>query len=293
MSIHTSSFESEALLSITPAATGAIAEADQGSSADKILLRLTRTRSSQGLLTSEWELRTNKHAIPCAWLTALAGELPGLEQSYFRGSCRAQVAGTDSQLAVLGSFWGVDIGSLANRCLDQAVEGKVDIELTEPAQIRAGRLVYLQARIAGGAGRISRPLLGTLSNSLGCSANYESPGSDGLVPYERLALDMRINEQGQLALAGRCTNHSGAVLVDREGRTLLSAPRPELQPQSVLNLVRGLGGASEAQIPATSSAAFLFDRLPVAAAPAAKPAVLEARQRSGAPSNRPPDGLRR
>jgi hypothetical protein len=284
-----SNFESEALLSMVPAGQGSA----DGSSADKILLKIVRTRKSPAPITSEWELHTNKHAIPCTWLSAISGDLPQLQGSYFRGSCKAQDAESGGPVVVLGTFSGINIGGLANTYLDRSLDGTVDVELTEPARFRGGRLDYMQARVVGGPGRISRSLRDALSTSLGCSSHYNPQDSDGMVPYAHLDLEFRIDSRGQFAVAGRC-NRSGAMLVDGDNRALLAAPRTELQPQSVLNLVRGLADDNGPPIPATPSSILLLERLPLPVSTAVSPVSGAARTPGRSPAAaRPSDSERR
>ncbi len=208
----------------------------------------------------EWELHTGQLALPCSWLSAILGQAPSLEQGHFHGSIWAKDAASGGTLTVRGGLTGVNLATLAAQHFGQVLEGHVDVELIEPAHLQGGRLLDLHARIVGGPGRISRALLTSAVSSLGCVPAQGQREPDGVLNFEQMALQVAIDAHGRMVIAGRCSQARGALLSAADGRSLLGEPRQ--QPQSVVNLVRALGGSDLPTIPATPQAAQLLSWLP-------------------------------
>ena len=249
--------EGEARITFDPA-HDASADAATKKESDRIRLAIGR-RWQQGAPANEVELHTAGHSIPCAWLTALVGELAGLKESSFAGSMRAKNGQDGWQVFTRGAFTHVDLGELGGKYLGHRIEGWADIDV-ESAHVVGGQLAAIKGRVSGGPGRIEQALLTTCSKWLECAAAVERQPTSELVRYRELGLAFEMDSHGRLFVVGQCSGSPGTLLTNISGGPLLTAPS---KPQSVLRLISALAGDEAPAVPGTPRAAMLMRLLPI------------------------------
>lgn len=178
----------------------------------------------------------------------------------FHGCVWAEETPAGWAAELTGQLGGVDLDCLVSAKLPHALSGTCEVQL-QRARFCEGRLTEAAGSIAASGGTISRSLLeaGRQSMALGGPAVYAE--NDTMIRYDRLALDFIFEGYG-LKLIGRCPTQQRGTLLSGSGRALWV--QPALQPQPVVNLVRMLAPANEAQVPAGDLAQQLLRHLPVA-----------------------------
>lgn len=248
---------SEAKIELAPAdAAGAPAA---GADDAAPTLRVVRHRES-GASTGGLELHTGPWHVPCAWLFALSGDLPGLAASRFQGSLWANEDQAGWHLAVRGRLAGVELGDLVARPFAHRWQGLADVHIRS-AHVDDRRLSEAELEIAGGPGRIGGSLVAAATASLGCGSGYPRAPDDQAITYRQLAATVRIDQQGQLVITGQCPGTPGTILTASDGKPLVIQPRQ--QPQPVLNVVHALVGTDTPLVPATPLTAQLLRVLPL------------------------------
>ncbi len=256
--VRTSDQDSEArfVLELPGSTDQAAPEAEKA--ADRVLLRFARSHST-GAPLDEWELHTGTSRVPCAWFSALTGELPGLAKSEWQGSVWVKDVAR-AQIAVCGRVTNVDLATLVTPFFGHPIEGTVDVEFPKPAHFLQGRIIEMGGIVTGGPGRIGGSFLAAATGALGCAPKYDERHADDSFAYDRMAFEFRIDTRGQFAVVGPLPDRAKQLIRDREGRALLFAP--SVQPQPAVNLVRAIAGAAGPTVPATPQAATMLGHLP-------------------------------
>ena len=237
---------------------GADAETAPAGADGSPTLRFVRIRES-GTPAGGFELHSGAWAVPCAWLFALSGELPGLASSRFQGSLAANEDEAGWHLDVRGRLTGIDLGELIGRQFSHEWQGTADVTIRS-VHIDAGRLSTAEFEIAGGPGHIGGSLAVAAIASLGCTSSYRTL-PEQMLAYRQLAASVRIDPQGQLVMTGQCAGTPGTILASSDGKPLLT--QPAKQPQPVLNVVHALVGMNDPLVPATPQTAQLLRVLPL------------------------------
>jgi hypothetical protein len=131
--------------------------------------------------------------------------------------------------------------------------------LLEKARFREGRLIEAVGSVQAGPGLVARSFLEAAADRLGLTATWGEV-SDGVVPYEALAVSFYLNAGG-LRLRGDCRNGpAGSIMMGRYGQ-LLGWPSTRALPTAAL--IAALGGDVPATVPVTHQTEWLMRRLPL------------------------------
>ena len=181
-------------------------------------------------------------------------------ETTFQGTARLGYDERGWQGEVRGSLRQIDLKHAVAGNFPHRIEGQGELWL-ERLQIVDSRLSEAVGAFSGGPGLIGPSLRLAAANELGFFASEVARETHGLLEYEQLAFDFKLNNEG-LQLRGRCSQGApGAVIIDDYGLLLGESRR---QPISIAALVRTLAPPSESFVPATRDAAWLLDRLPAA-----------------------------
>jgi len=252
---------------------------------------------------SLFELDTGGGALPCGLLGLGLAELSSLgPQCRFRGYLWAnqcpQAADPDAwEGGAIGEFLDLDLDKLLGERFPHRLTGLARVSI-QSARFRQGRLEEATATLTAGPGMIGRSLVDAavanlrLLRGLSRVSGHHANGMVGetgtvpfpageLMPYEQLALALRLDADG-LRLQGRCEGaEPGTILIDRQNPLL---GEPAVQPLPVAALIQTLAPSSAVLLPATPQTDWLVRHLPVppTALEAADAAVPRAHLRLGA-----------
>ncbi len=243
----------------------------QSPGSEPIRLRVVRNRQvtppAGGL-----ELSTGRSELPLALLAIGLPELrrlgPGCRFSGY-GWANQGSDGWDGELT--GQLLELDLGQLLGP-FGQRLMGHADLAI-QRAKVHGGRLAEATGTLAGGPGRIGRPLVDAAIEHLRLVRPPPATAWTEVLPYDCLALAFQLDEQG-LRLAGRCPGPDPGTILLAAGGPLVCQPAEGSQP--VVALVRALAPAGSALLPASPQTDWLRRYLPFAegrAAPATAAAV--------------------
>jgi hypothetical protein len=228
-----------------------LAAADQ-----RVRVRFVRNRQLDPPATG-WELHTDAGGLPCSvalnWLPALShlGD-----RCVFQGSvwCEQHPAGWEAELR--GVFRQVDLDQLITRQFPHKLSGAATLALHR-CQVHAGQVTQAQGRLSCESGVVSQSLLDAAEQSLGVT-QHARVADDGLLEYQRLALDFSLSAAGLVLAAPGTPGNS--LLADSQG-PLLSLR--DTAPRSCLSLVQLLVPQVDLQVPATRETAAIVRALPL------------------------------
>jgi hypothetical protein len=242
-----------------------------------VKIRMVRDRRTIPPI-SGFELDTAGGNLPC---DLLAPGLPGLgslgSRSRFCG-CIGAIQDPNEHAAgnwsgeVTGQLLGIDLGQLVSDRFPHKLSGTADVTI-KIAKFQHGRLNAATGSVVGGPGVIGRSLLQAAVKHMQFSTGADLDLLRDQVPYNRLALELFMDDRG-LWIEGRCPSAQSGVIMTNERLCLLAAPAPQFQPATAL--IKTLVPESTVQVPATNQTDWLVAHLsmPQAVTPQTREAAL-------------------
>jgi hypothetical protein len=205
------------------------------------------------------QLDTQGGELPCAWAEPYfscvrhwgsAAAFQGAfnlahDERGWHGELRGKVDRIDLARAIAANF-------------PHRIDGLAELRIAR-ARVSDSRLAEISGSFDAGPGLIGPSLRVAVAKELELAAGDVALQSAGLLEYEQLAFDFKL-DSGGLLLNGRCAQAApGALLIDRR-QLLLGQPRR--QPQPIAALIRALAPPGSNWVPATGEAAWLVQLLP-------------------------------
>jgi hypothetical protein len=209
------------------------------------------------------KLDTGDAPLPCSLICAVLNRDNRLgPQSTLRGKLQVSEMPDGWQAEFAGRLEQIDLNAAITDQFPHQLSGSATLDVKH-ALIHAGRLEQFEGTLQAGPGIVSSSLVAAAAEMLGMrrefAQNYQMPAADGRIPYEMLAVDLRL-ENGGLIVNGRCGGKTGVVLRGK-GSAILS--ESTAGPAPIVALVKMLVPDSRLQVPATRQTDWLLNMLPI------------------------------
>ena len=199
--------------------------------------------------------------LPCDLLALLIPQCESLgPQSRFQGYLFAEQTTDGWQGSIKdASLSGIDLARLFGGRFPNTLTGRAQVTIRQ-ASFAAGRLQKAAGSIAAGPGTIGREFYDSLSRQLRLYSRPLPPDDNSNIPYDKLALNFTINDDG-LHIDGTVPDQIQPVILANTVESLLG--EPQVQPQPISALLGALAPQTSPRIPATEQTQWLSSLLPL------------------------------
>jgi hypothetical protein len=214
------------------------------------------------------EFSTEGNELPCSLLSPYTQWARRVgPDCHFCGSCVAQRRREGWEGEVVGRLTRLDLDRLVGDVFPHKLSSEANVTLRK-LRFSGSRIRTADGTFSAGPGVLSRSLIHAASDT-GLADELRSVAelADTIVPFEQLALNFRISQDGMAVLGACDAEIPGAILTQDDGALLV---QPRHQPVPTVALVRALVPQSRVQVPATRETDLLLRVLPI---PSIQPAA--------------------
>ena len=234
--------------------------ADRAEATDAVCIRIRRDRrTTPPSLCFEIDSRTAP--IPCNMLSLFRPECKSLGPgSRFQGYLFAEQTVDGWQGCIQNAtLTDIDLARLFGKCLPNTMTGRAQVTIHQ-ANFSGGRLQQAAGSIAAGPGTIGHDFYDSLWSKLRLRYRTQPPEDNRDIPYEKLALDFTIDQDG-LQIKGTVPDQADPIILTNSTESLLG--EWESKPQPLSALLGILAPKTSPHMPVTRQTQWMASLLPV------------------------------